>query len=389
MVVVINTRPDPVQGPIKTPFTEFFNVKHPVCLAGMNIGAGPKLGAAVIEAGGFACLGGNGYIKAPEYNTMGYMEFIEEFISHQTPEKVRTQIREMKSFLKNPLSATFGIDILLPKIGGNARRTNYDYTEGTTEQIIDVVIEEGGKMFISALGVPEPHLVDRLHRGGVLVGCNIGHPRHVTKVLDAGCDMIIAQGGEGGGHTSDVPSMLLLPMVLELCKGRVSKFTGRPIIVLAAGGIYNSRGLAAALAMGADGVWCGTRFVAATESGASYGHQKAVLDTTVSGTARSTIYTGRPMRVQMNPYVAAWEKQPNKVKALIQKGVIPVTHDLDQLAKAGKPVPAEMEAGVRPILLGQAAGAIDEILPAKAIIDEMIYGTLQLMKRCDQMRSKL
>ncbi|KAK6340609.1 hypothetical protein TWF696_008934 [Orbilia brochopaga] len=389
MVVIINNRPDTVQGPLKTPFTEYFNVKHPICLAGMNIGAGPKLGAAVIEAGGFACLGGNGYIKAPEYSTMSYAEFIEEFISHQTPEKVRTQIHEMKSFLKNPLNVTFGIDILLPKVGGSARRTNYDYTEGTAEKIIDVVIEEGGKMFISALGVPEPHLVDRLHRGGVLVGGNIGHPRHVQKVLDAGCDMIIAQGGEGGGHTGDVPSMLLLPMVLELCKGRVSKFTGRPIIVLAAGGIYNSRGLAAALAMGADGVWCGTRFVAATESGASDGHQKAVLETTVSGTARSTIYTGRPMRVQQNAYVAAWEKEPAKITALTQKGVVPINHDLDQLAKSGKPVPAEMDHGMRPILLGQAAGAITEILPAKAIIDEMVYGTLALMKRCDDLRSKL
>ncbi|KAJ6262562.1 hypothetical protein Dda_3373 [Drechslerella dactyloides] len=320
---------------------------------------------------------------------MSYHEFIQEFIAHQTPEKVRTQIREMKSFLKNPNRATFGIDILLPKVGGNARRTNYDYTEGTAEQIIDVVIEEGGTMFISALGVPEPHLVDRLHRGGVLVGCNIGHPKHVEKVLAAGVDMIVAQGGEGGGHTSDVPSMLLLPMVLELCKGRTSKFTGRPIIVLAAGGIYNSRGLAAALAMGADGVWCGTRFVAATESGASDGHQKAVLDTTVSGTARSTIYTGRPMRVQNNRYVAAWEKNPAGINALTSKGVVPVIHDLEQLARAGKPVPEEMEAGIRPILLGQAAGAIDKILPAKAIIDEMVYGTLELMKRCDQMRSKL
>jgi NAD(P)H-dependent flavin oxidoreductase YrpB (nitropropane dioxygenase family) len=80
-------------------------------------------------------------------------------------------------------------------------------------------------------------------------------------------------------------------MVLEACRGRISKFTGRPIVVLAAGGIYNSMGVAASLAMGADGVWCGTKFVAATESGASDGHQRDLLDTDVSGTTKTIIYT--------------------------------------------------------------------------------------------------
>ncbi|KAF3906430.1 hypothetical protein ABW20_dc0105433 [Dactylellina cionopaga] len=389
MVVVINTKPNLVMGPLKTPFTEQFGIKHPISLAGMNIAAGPRLGAAVIDAGGFACLGGNGYAKSPEYDTLSYQEFYNEFMAHQTPEKVRTQIREMKAFLNNPNDVPFGIDILLPQIGGSARKTNYDYTTGRAEEIVDVCIQEGTKLFVSALGAPPPHLVERLHAAGVVVGCNIGHPKHVKRVLDAGCDLIIAQGGEGGGHGSDVSTMILIPMVLELCKGRISPFTKKPIIVLAAGGIYNSRGLAAALAMGADGIWCGTRFVAATESGASDGHQKAVLETNVSGTTRSIIFTGRPMRVQNHKLIEQWHRNPSKIKALTEKGHIPMLHSIDEMAKEGKTFPADLEGGVRCVMLGQAAGAIDEIISAKDIIDEMVYGCVDLMKKGDRIRSRL
>ncbi|EGX48642.1 hypothetical protein TWF173_002535 [Orbilia oligospora] len=389
MVVCIDARPDIMMGPLKTPFTEMFNIKHPVSLAGMNIAAGPRLGAAVIEAGGFACLGGNGYAKSQEYDTLSYDEFYNEFMAHQTPEKVRTQIRELKAFLENPIDAPFGVDILLPQIGGGARKTNYDYTSGRSEEIIDVVIEEGAKLFVSALGAPPAHIVDKLHRAGVIVGTNIGHPKHVAKVLDAGCDLIVATGGEGGGHGSDVATMILIPMVLEACRGRISKFTGRPIVVLAAGGIYNSMGVAASLAMGADGVWCGTKFVAATESGASDGHQRDLLDTDVSGTTKTIIYTGRPMRVKNHALIEEWHKHPDKIQKLTSAGHIPVLHEITKLAKEGKDFPPEHEAGVRCVMLGQAAGAINEILPAKEIIDEMVYGAAALLKRTERIRSKL
>ncbi|KAK6544128.1 hypothetical protein TWF694_000836 [Orbilia ellipsospora] len=389
MVVVFNPNPDAKLGPLRTPFTDMFNVQHPIALAGMNIAAGPRLGAAVIEAGGFACLGGNGYAKSPEYDTLTYNEFYEEFMAHQTPEKVRTQIQEMKAFLKKPDEASFGVDILLPQIGGRARKTNYDYTTGRAEEIVDVVIQEGAKMFVSALGAPPPHLVDKLHRAGLIVGCNIGHPKHAIRALDAGCDLLICQGGEGGGHCSDVPTMILIPMVMELVKNRTSAFTKKPIVILAAGGIYNSRGAAAALAMGADGVWCGTRFVAAKESGASDGHQQAVLDTDVSGTTRSVIFTGRPMRVKSHGLIDEWHRDPAKIKNLTEKGHIPLLHHLKELEKEGKEIPAEMEDGVRCVMLGQAAGAIDKIITAKEIIDEMVYGCVESMKRGDRIRSKL
>ncbi|KAF3934977.1 hypothetical protein ABW19_dt0210226 [Dactylella cylindrospora] len=389
MVVVINPKANEVSGPLRTPFTELFGIKHPISLAGMNIAAGPRLCAAVIEAGGFGCMGGNGYYKAPEYEKYPVDEFLLEFFAHQTPERVRKQIHEMKDKLVDPDNAAFGVDILLPQVGGSARKTNYDYTEGTAEAIVDVIIDEKAKLFISGLGSPPKHLVDKLHKAGIVVGAMIGHPKHVERVLDAGCDLLVAQGWEAGGHTGDIATMVLTPMVVEMCKNRRSAFTGRPIIVLAAGGIHNSKGLAAALMMGADGVWCGTRFVAAEESGASNGHQKAVLDTDVTSTVRTSVYTGRPMRVQRNTYNDTWEKNPASIDALTEKGIVPVIRDARELRKAGKKFPKEMEGGIRPMLLGQVSGAINEIQPARKIIDEMVYGCVEMFKRGDRIRSKL
>jgi NAD(P)H-dependent flavin oxidoreductase YrpB (nitropropane dioxygenase family) len=91
----------------------------------------------------------------------------------------------------------------------------------------------------------------------------IGAPKHVKYALAAGCDIICAQGGEGGGHTGDVATSLLIPKVVDLCKSHKSILTNKPVMVVAAGGIYDGRGLAMSLALGASAVWVGTRFICA------------------------------------------------------------------------------------------------------------------------------
>merc|ERR1719486_1760549 len=178
----------------------------------------------------------------------------------------------MKSHFDKP-DLPFGIDLLLPKIGGGARKTNYDYTNGQLPELIDIIIESGAKLFVSAVGVPPKFAVDKLHAAGIPVMNMIGSPNHVKKALDAGVDIICAQGGEGGGHTGEVPTSILIPMVVDLCRGKLSPLTGKQVPVVAAGGIYDGRGLAMALSLGADGVWVGTRFVASAEGGAPKKHK--------------------------------------------------------------------------------------------------------------------
>jgi NAD(P)H-dependent flavin oxidoreductase YrpB (nitropropane dioxygenase family) len=119
----------------------------------------------------------------------------------------------------------------------------------------------------------------------------IGHPKHVQKCLDLKCDMICAQGGEGGGHTGHVPSTVLIPSVVALCKGKTSPMTGKPVQVIAAGGIYNGETLAAALMLGASAVWVGTRFVLSEEAGAPKAHQEAVRTAGFDDNVRTIIFT--------------------------------------------------------------------------------------------------
>ena len=141
----------------------------------------------------------------------------------------------------------------------------------------------------------------------------IGHPKHVEKALAQGVDMICAQGGEGGGHTGDTAFSILIPAVVDLCKDRTSPLTGKPIIVIAAGGIADGRGLAAALSYGASGVWVGTRFVASEEAGAPPIHKQQVVSAGYDDVVRTLIYSGRPMSVRKTAYVASWSVYPFEV----------------------------------------------------------------------------
>ena len=114
----------------QTPITKLLGIKHPILLAGMNVAAGPELAAAVTNAGGMGVIGGVGY----------------------TPKFLREQIQAIKDGL-NDKSAPFGVDLLLPQVGGNARKTNKDYTGGKLAELIDIIVESGAKMFVCAVGV--------------------------------------------------------------------------------------------------------------------------------------------------------------------------------------------------------------------------------------------
>ncbi|PTB80424.1 NPD-domain-containing protein [Trichoderma longibrachiatum ATCC 18648] len=191
---------------IRTPITDLFKINHPILLAGMNVAAGPKLAAAVTNAGGMGVIGGVGY----------------------TPEMLKEQIAELKSYL-NDKNAPFGVDLLIPQVGGSARKTNYDYTKGKLNELTDIIIESGAKLFVSAVGVPPKAIVDKLHKAGILYMNMIGHVKHVQKCIDVGVDIICAQGGEGGGHTGDIPTTVLIPAVVDICSKHKSPLTGGPV----------------------------------------------------------------------------------------------------------------------------------------------------------------
>jgi NAD(P)H-dependent flavin oxidoreductase YrpB (nitropropane dioxygenase family) len=348
------------QQKIRTPITDLLKINHPVLLAGMNVAAGPKLAAAVTNAGGLGVIGGVGY----------------------TPDMLREQIAELKSYLVDK-KAPFGVDLLLPQVGGSARKTNYDYTKGKLNELVDIIIDSGAKLFVSAVGVPPQHVVDRLHKAGILYMNMIGHPKHVKKCLDLGVDIICAQGGEGGGHTGDTPTTVLIPAVVNLVKGKTSPMTGAPVQVVAAGGIYNGQTVAAALMLGASGVWVGTRFILTDEAGAPKAHQEAVRTSGFDDNVRTIIFTGRPLRVRTNAYIENWENErAQEIKELTAKGVIPVEHDFET---AGDDISDEMMDQARPFLMGKAAAVVNEKKPAKAVVDELVYDAAAWIQKGNNM----
>lgn len=169
--------------------------------------------------------------------------------------------------------------------------TSHDYTKGKLNELIDIIIESGAKLFVCAVGVPPKHVVEKLHKAGVLYMNMIGHPKHVKKCLDLGADIICAQGGEGGGHTGDVPTTVLIPTVAKLVQGHKSPLTGAPVQVIAAGGLFNGQSVAAAFMLGASAVWIGTRFVLSEEAGASEAHKEAVRTAGFDDNVRTIIFT--------------------------------------------------------------------------------------------------
>lgn len=131
---------------ITTPLTTLLGIKHPIILAGMARTSGGPLAAAVSNAGGLGVIGGLGY----------------------TPQQLQSIIDEIKANLKSP-DLPFGVDLALPQVGGNARKTNHDYTHGQLDELIDVTIKNGARLFVSAVGVPPKRVIERLHEAGILV----------------------------------------------------------------------------------------------------------------------------------------------------------------------------------------------------------------------------
>ncbi|KIL69592.1 hypothetical protein M378DRAFT_184018 [Amanita muscaria Koide BX008] len=344
------------QPVFSTPLTSLFKINHPVMLAGMNVAAGPRLAAAVTNSGGIGVIGG----------------------VRQSPKFLKGSIDDLKSHLEDK-NAPFGVDLLLPQVGGNARKTNKDYTGGQLEELIDVIIKGKASLFVCAVGVPPKWAVDKLHEVGIPVMNMIGHPKHVAKALEQGVDIICAQGGEGGGHTGDTAFSILIPAVVDLCKGRKSPLTGEDVIVVAAGGIADGRGLAAALAYGASGVWVGTRFVASEEAGAPPKHKEVVVKAGYDDIVRTTIYTGRPMSVYRTPYITEWEtKRRSEMDSLMAQGQIPHEEEL-------KNHPDKMLVGMT-WLMGRVAGSIHDIKPAKEIVDELVTTAARTLTSANRLK---
>jgi len=349
---------------LQTPLTQLLGIQHPIMLAGMNGVSHSDLAAAVSNAGGIGSIGG----------------------LLMTPKVLTKEIEWLKKSLVDK-SLPFGVDLAIPQLGGNARKTNHDYTHGHLPELIDIIVAEKAKLFISAVGVPPKWAVDKLHAGGVVIANMVGSVRNTLKALDAGVDVIIAQGTEGGGHTGEIGTMCLIPQVVDACRDRLN-FFGSPVLCVAAGGIYDGRGLAASLSLGAAGVWVGTRFICAEESAAPKSHKDKVIKAQSLDTTRTLVLSGRPLRLIPNDWIQSWESEPMKIKEFCDRGIIPLEHDLKTFGKEDKKIRTSIFDAVNS-LAGQAVGGINAVEPAKKIVDDMVSEAVGILKSNAGMLSKL
>jgi NAD(P)H-dependent flavin oxidoreductase YrpB (nitropropane dioxygenase family) len=241
---------------LHTRICDLFGVRYPIVQTGMGWVSGPRLTAATSEAGGMGILASA---------TMTFDQLV-------------TAVADVKSRTKNP----FGVNI---------RSDQADVKER-----IDFLVKERIKL-VSFAQAPGKEVVKRLKGEGILTMPTIGAKRHAEKVAEWGVDAVIAQGGEGGGHTGTVPTSLLLPQVAAAVD----------IPVLGAGGFFDGRGLVAALSYGAAGIAMGTRFLLTKESTVPDAVKKVYLETPVTGTVVTKAIDGHPQRVIRTKFVEALE----------------------------------------------------------------------------------
>jgi len=316
---------------MQTRLTHLLEIEHPVMLAGMGGVSYHGLVAAVSEAGGFGCLGAS---------TMPTEMMVEEMAA------VRARTTK-----------PFGVDLLTAMPGDLVAQ-------------VEKIIEGGATVFVAGLGVPV-EVVELCHRHGLLVVNMCGKVDHARRAVDAGCDIVVAQGTEAGGHTGQVATLPLVPQVVDA--------VGERVPVVAAGGIVDGRGLAAALALGADGVWVGTRFIATPEARAVAGYKEALLRTAEDGTTVSRAYSGKTMRVVRNAYTAYFDEHPGELERFPAQLGRSIEDKAFHLGGDADTLEVDPERECYPT--GQGVGAIGELVPATELVHRFVAEAAEALER--------
>ncbi|KAK6085992.1 2-nitropropane dioxygenase [Seiridium cupressi] len=305
---------------LSTPLTSLLGMSHPIMLAGMDQVAGPELAAAVTNAGGFGTLGGARY----------------------TPNMLRDMIAEMKGKLSDK-SAPFGVDLLIPQVGGSARKTNYDYTKGNLNELLDIIIESKTKLFVSAVGIPPAWAVEKLHKAGILYMFRTWSAiqsmctKHVEQAQTSSAPREQKEAATLAISRQVTKSSILIPACADIVRQYQSPLTKKPVLLVAGGGMNDGRSVAAALMLGASGVWVGTRFIPSVESKYPEHAKKQVIDADYDFWVRSLIWSGRPLRSLRTPYVNDWEaNRQAEIPDLTSRGIVPLEYELDRLHREGK-----------------------------------------------------
>jgi NAD(P)H-dependent flavin oxidoreductase YrpB (nitropropane dioxygenase family) len=298
-----------------------------------------------------------------KYEGMGEMDpsKLEAELAGMIPEEHREFARQLLADHGVP---DLPVDQIAPALLG--------WTEATASPLIDEALRHDKvRLIANALGTPPAEVIERIHESGRKVAALCGAPAQAVRHQNAGVDIIIAQGTEGGGHTGDVGSMVLWPQVIDAVA---------PTPVLAAGGIGSGRQMAAALAMGAEGVWTGSLWLTVEEADIPPAQMQSYLDATSRDTVRSRSWTGKPCRMLRNDWTDAWENPENPqplgmpLQFMVTGEAVARGHQYPEQAK---------DVNFNPV--GQIVGTMNKVRRSKDVIMEMVEEYLEATARLESL----
>ena len=358
---------------LRTKICDILGIEYPIILAGMGMIARAELVAAVSEAGGLGVIGAIG----------------------MTLDELDAEISMTKKLTRKPFgvdtilpagaaqSATMGdlmthipkeaieyVDNLAKRIGltdwkgvvATANKDQQGYAAELYQAQIELVYEHKVPVFAAGLGSPASMVLEAHVRGIKVIGV-VANVRQAIREAEAGVDIIVAQGSEGGGHTGRVGTMALVPQVVDAVA---------PIPVVAAGGIGDGRGLAAALALGASGVWAGTCFLPTIEAHMNEAWKQQIISATEEDTRLTRMWTGKTMRVLKSKIVELWEIEGGPILPFPVQIVL--TQDLyNEVARSDMP-------GYMGPPAGQICGLSKEIKTARKVVEDMVNQAIDILK---------
>ena len=330
---------------------------------------------AVSKAGGFGVLGAVGFL--PEELEI-HLKWIDERIGDKPygvdvvipgkyegmgemdPKKLEEHLRALVPPEHRAFAEKILTDHGVPKLpAGEERHELQGWTAATAAPQVNVILKHDKvRLVANALGTPPADVIEQIHRSGRLVAALCGSAKQALKHKAAGVDIVIAQGTEGGGHTGEIGSVVLWPEVIDAVA---------PTPVLAAGGVGTGRQIAAALAMGAQGVWTGSLWLTVQEAESPFAQKELLLKATSHDTVRSRSWTGKPARMLRNDWTEAWER-PDAPKPLGMplQGMV----SADAMSRGYRYADKAKDVMFNPV--GQIVGQMNAMLPVKEVIRRLV-----------------
>ena len=314
--------------PISTPLTTLLQVKHPILLAPMDVIAGARLAMAVSDAGGFGILGGG-------YGERAWLE---------------AETAKLKKF-----SGAFGIGFIT-------------WSLAKQPELLDIALAANPRAIMLSFGDPKP-FARRIKSAGALLICQVQNEEMARQALDAGADILVAQGTEAGGHGASRTTIDVVPAIIDVAAGRVP--------AVAAGGIADGRGLAAIMMLGAAGVLLGTRFYASIEADGADEAKRRICAAASGNSVRGIIFDLSRNNVWPAPFTGRCLINDHARRWIGRE--IELMQNVQQVAAEYAAAKAAGNFDIAAVIAGEAVGLIHDIPPAAEIVGRIVTEAEQIL----------